>query len=209
MVIPVQAQGTSWILRPIEVLVRDLTGDVRVLNSQGKSVAAVAGAKVQSSDSVVVSRRSRLELEFPNVAQVKLGPDTDLKVEEFLQAPVPFSLPKKNDGSEPSATRIALGLIRGDVSFVLRTLATERGSAFSIETDAGVLFATSGAFALRFEKSERGFALLSVKVASGEVRFEPRGERPVAVLPGMEKMYSVEPEAGGRAIRVREFSSRR
>ncbi len=201
--------ANGWLLRPVEFMVRDGVGTCHLIDVEGKKLPAAAGVRIGPGTALATERRSRFELEFPNGMRVRLGAETYVKVDEFLQAPVASTGAKREDRKEPSTSQAALSLRNGDVFVELRELAIERGSSFSITTDAGVLSARSGSFGLRLERSAKGFALLTLRTTTGSVDFEPIGGRLLTIPEKSERMYAIEPTDGGSGFRVREFSANR
>lgn len=201
--------ASGWLLRPVDFAVREVMGTCQVTQPDGKKTAALAGLKIGAGTSLSTARRSRLELEFPNGMLLRMGAETQLKIDDFLQSPIPVSAQKREAGAEPSTSKTELALRGGEVSVELKALATDRGSSFSIETDAGVLRAKAGSFGIRIERSEKGFALLTIRTNSGTVEFEPMGGKVSAIPEKSERSFAVEPNLGVGGYRVREFTGGR
>ncbi len=200
---------SSWLLRPADVMIRDLVGTASVAVEGGRKTALVLEAKLRSGSFLSSGRRSRVDLGFSNGASVRLGSETELRIDEYLQSPVSGTGLKRDSTMEPSTSKMEMSLHQGEITVTLKTLDAERGSSFVLETIAGNVRAKAGVFAIRLERSEKGYALLTIRSEKGDLSFEPEGGPPVQLQAGAERKFSIEPVDGKRAFRVKIFDSTR
>lgn len=162
--------------------------------------------RVRVDSRLITGRRSLATLAFSNGAILELGPDSEIEVEELLQAPFTTSLKPAEWKAEPSVSRTRLRLVRGEARVSVKRLLSARGSSFAIVTAAGVASVDEGSLRVQVRMTEFGIGLSVVELTQGGGGvFEPAGGAPRALSAGQRTQWSVETDPATRVPRVTEF----
>jgi len=106
-------------------------GDRTAPLKDNDSIAMGATVKTAAGSSIV--------LLFSNGASVRLGPETELVVEQFLQDPFSARVNLATLAEEPTVSRTHLRLVRGEIVGHVKGLKRAQGSSFSVRTPVGVM----------------------------------------------------------------------
>lgn len=202
---PVPVRGAEAVLtRPGQLTIAAVTGE---LNIRAGDVLRPAKAedRVRVDSRLSSGRRSLVTLTFSNGAALELGPDSEVEVEELLQAPFSTALKPAEWKTEPSVSRTRLRLIRGEARVTVKRLLAARGSVFAVATPAGVATIDEGALRVQARMTEIGLGLCVVELTQGSGAFEPEGGEARALAAGKRTQWSVETDAAGKRNRVTEL----
>lgn len=191
--------------RPGQLTVTAVTGELSV--RAGENVRpAKSDDRVRVDSRLITGRRSLATLAFSNGAILELGPDSEIEVEELLQAPFTTSLKPAEWKAEPSVSRTRLRLVRGEARVSVKRLLSARGSSFAIVTAAGVASVDEGSLRVQARMTEFGIGLSVVELTQGGGGvFEPAGGAPRALSAGQRTQWSVETDPATRTPRVTEL----
>lgn len=131
-----------------QIVAARVEGIVVVANG-GRAEPLGQGGVVAIGTTVRTGSDSSVVLLFSNGASVRLGADTELIVEQFLQDPFAATTDLTALAEEPSASRTHLRLVRGELVGQIKRLRFAQGSEFGIATPVGVMSAPldrAGAF---------------------------------------------------------------
>jgi hypothetical protein len=191
--------------RPGQLTVTAVTGELSV-RAGGNVRPAKSDDRVRVDSRLITGRRSLATLAFSNGAILELGPDSEIEVEELLQAPFTTSLKPAEWKAEPSVSRTRLRLVRGEARVSVKRLLSARGSSFAIVTAAGVASVDEGSLRVQVRMTEFGIGLSVVELTQGGGGvFEPAGGAPRALSAGQRTQWSVETDSATRAFRVTEL----
>lgn len=191
--------------RPGQLTVTAVTGELSV-RAGGNVRPAKSDDRVRVDSRLITGRRSLATLTFSNGAILELGPDSEIEVEELLQAPFTTSLKPAEWKAEPSVSRTRLRLVRGEARVSVKRLLSARGSSFAIVTAAGVASVDEGSLRVQVRMTEFGIGLSVVELTQGGGGvFEPAGGAPRALSAGQRTQWSVETDPATRVPRVTEF----
>ena len=166
---------------------------------------AKAEERVRVDSRLATGRRSLATLAFSNGAILELGPDSEVEVEELLQAPFTTALKPAEWKAEPGVSRTRLRVIRGEARVTVKRLLTARGSAFVIVTPAGAASVEEGALRAQVRMTEVGIGLCAVELTQGSATFLPEGGAAQALATGRRTQWSVEIDPVARRTRVAEL----
>lgn len=179
------------------VLAAQVKGTV-TMKVKGVSTDLRLESAVPAPATVNTGPESQAVLVFSNGVTLQLGANTELVLDEFLQDPFggPVSVAQLKE--EPSVSRTNLALNRGDIVGSVPTLKSDRGSAFTVRTPAGVADVRSGVFRVALVRTEGGHARFTLSSVDSVVRFSrasaagaTRDANEVIVRPGQEIDVSV------------------
>lgn len=191
--------------RPGSVVVADATGDVAVVGLEPRRVVKTDD-RLRVGATLATGRRSMVSLLLSNGAQVQLGAESELELEEFGQAPVSNSVKFAELKQEPSVSRTRLRLARGNVTLVVKPLNLARGSSFSLAVPAGMVRASEGTIHAMLQMSDLGLGVCHVEVKSGKVEFEAAGTTGfVAVPAGRRLAFALDVDKATGAVKLSEM----
>lgn len=190
--------------RPGQIAVSALTGEA-FLTEAGKRRPAKVEERVRVDTTVATGRRSLVSLAFSNGAVLELGPDSELEVEELLQAPY-SSYPKPETlKEEPSLSQTRVRLVRGDLRLTVKPLKVERGSTFTVVLPAGQARVAEGAFYALASMTEARLGMCAVELSRGAAEFELPGAAPAKIPVGRRLAFAVEVDRITGAVKVGEM----
>lgn len=190
--------------RPGQLTVTAVTGELNVRTSDAVKPGK-AEERVRADSRLLTGRRSLATLAFSNGAILELGPDSEVEVEELLQAPFTTALKPAEWKAEPSVSRTRLRVIRGEARVTVKRLLAARGSAFLIVTPAGTASIGEGALRAQVRMTEIGIGLCAVELTQGAASFEPEGGAARPLEAGRRTQWSVEIDPAARRTRVAEL----
>ena len=191
--------------RPGQLTVTAVAGELSVRAGE-KLKPAQVDDRVRVDSRLISGRRSLATLTFSNGAILELGPDSEIEVEELLQAPFTTSLKPVEWKAEPSVSRTRLRLVRGEARVSVKRLLSARGSVFAIVSAAGVASVDDGLLRVQVRMTELGIGLCVVELTRGGGGFfEPAGGAPRALSAGQRTQWSVETDSATRVPRVTEL----
>jgi len=201
----VSIRGAEAVLtRPGQLTVTSVTGELTVRAGDGvRPVKAEERVRVDSRLSS--GRRSLATLTFSNGATLELGPDSEVEVEELLQAPFSTALKPAEWKAEPSVSRTRLRLIRGEARVAVKRLLAVRGSVFAVATPAGVATVDEGVLRVQARMTEIGLGLCVVELTQGAGALELEGGEVRALAAGIRTQWSVETDSVTKRNRVTEL----
>ena len=197
--------GAETVLtRPGQLTVTAVTGELAVRTGDVVKPAK-AEDRVRVDSRLISGRRSLATLAFSNGATLELGPDSEVEVEELLQAPFSTALKPVEWKAEPSVSRTRLRLIRGEARVTVKRLLAARGSVFAVATPAGVATVDEGSLRVQARMTEIGLGLCGVELVQGAGFFEPEGAAARALEAGRRTQWSVEVDTAAKRSRVTEL----
>lgn len=146
-------------------------GEVQKISDGGQAVALKDGDLVVQSDSVATGKGASVVLVFQNGSSVRLGPDSRLKIEDFLMDPLdePISNPSALK-EEPSKSKTTLNLSYGEMVGDVKKL--NSSSSYSIKTPVGAAGIRGTIYRIVFRPSSDGKAFFQIQTAEGLVVME-------------------------------------
>jgi hypothetical protein len=190
--------------RPGTIIVADLSGTATALNGdQRKSLKQ--DDRLRVGGTVTTERRSIATLLFSNGASVQIGPETELEVEEFGQAPVSGNPKYAELKEEPTISRTRLRLAHGDVHATVKPLKTARGSTFTLTLIAGTLRIREGTFRAMVRMSELGLGVCNLELQNGAADFEPLGGKFAPLVAGKKLAFAIEQDKATGAVKLGEM----
>ena len=201
----VSIRGAEAVLtRPGQLTVTSVTGELTV--RAGDVVRPVkAEERVRVDSRLSSGRRSLAILTFSNGATLELGPNSEVEVEELLQAPFSTALKPAEWKAEPSVSRTRLRLIRGEARVTVKRLLAARGSVLAVVTPAGVATVDEGSLRVQARMTEIGLGLCVLELTQGSGAFEPEGGEVRALAAGKRTQWSVETDSVTKRNRVTEL----
>ena len=156
---------------PGVVLVAKVEGRVE-MTLNGQVTALAVDAQIPQAAKVVTFENSSVVLVFSNGATTKLGAETELILEEFLQDPFGATIKVAELQEEPSASVTSLRLNRGELVGDVKKLKYGQGSSYTIKTPVGAAGIRGTTFRIVFRPSGTGQAFFSLTTATGNVVFQ-------------------------------------
>jgi hypothetical protein len=182
------AQGPEIDLpRPGSILVLDLTGEATIVTPE-QTRKLKADDRVRVGASVATGRRSVVTLAFSNGTSVQLGPEAEIEIEEFGQAPVTNPGKFTEIKAEPTLSRTRLKLVRGDITVNVKPLKIARGSSFVLSTLAGNLRTGEAAFRAMLRVHDLGLGVCTIDVQTGAAEFDVVGSAGYAPVAAPRKL---------------------
>lgn len=201
---PAASAAEPALTRPGQLTVSAITGELSVRSGEVVRPAK-ADERVRADSRLVTGRRSLATLAFSNGATLELGPESEVEVEELLQAPFTTVLKPAEWKVEPSVSRTRLRVIRGEARVTLKRLLAARGSAFLLVTPAGTASVEEGALRAQVRMTEIGIGLCAVELTQGAATFETEGGSARALEAGRRTQWSVEIDPVAQRRRVTEL----
>ncbi len=191
--------------RPGQMWLAEVTGDVEVA-AGGKARKAKTDEAVKAESVVTTGRRALATLLLSNGTTLKLAPESELEIEEYLQAPYSGGGKAADLKEEPSVSRTRVTLRRGEVRVTVKPLKAARGSAFALALPAGTVRTTQGAFYAMARIHDLGLGVCNVELESGAAEMELAGKAegtPATKLaPGQRTAWAIEVDKATGAVTV-------
>ena len=188
------APATNKLLAPGAIIVTQVSGVVN-MTANGTSTSLRVDSAVPQNAKINTAVNSSVALVCSNGAMIKLGADTELVVEEFLQDPFGATFRVAELVVEPSISRIRLALNRGELVGNVKRLKHDQGSSFTVQSPVGTagIRGSPANFRLVFRPSGVGQASFSLSSAMGSVSFQQpsRGDDGILVPVGQEIAVTV------------------
>jgi hypothetical protein len=146
-------------------------GNVEAINHTDQSVAPLHNDDLlYQGYSVRTAEDASIVLIFSNGACLRLGHNTELSIDEFLQNPFPEAeLAVDKLTKEPSTSSTRLRLARGEI--IGQVVKLQPGSSHTISTPVGAAGIRGTAFRHVFQRNAAGNAVFSSATDEGEVLF--------------------------------------
>lgn len=190
--------------RPGQIAVSALSGEA-FLTEAGRRRPAKVDERVRIDTTVTSGRKSLVSLAFSNGTVVELGPDSELEIEELLQAPFP-SYPKPETlKEEPSVSQTRVRLVRGDLRLTVKPLKVDRGSTFTVAMPAGQARIAEGSFHAFVNMTEARIGMCTAEVTRGAAEFELPGATAAKMPVGRRLAFAVEIDRFSGAVTVGEM----
>ena len=170
---------------PGVVLVAKVEGRAE-MTVNGQTSALAVDQQIPQAAKVVTYTDASVVLVFSNGATTRLGADTELILEEFLQDPFGATVKVSELQDEPSASVTSLRLNRGELVGEVKKLKYGQGSSFTVNTPVGAAGIRGTTFRIVFRPSGTGQAFFSLTTATGNVVFQQgqQGQTGAAPTPG-------------------------
>jgi hypothetical protein len=170
-----RAQAPDVVLsRPGQITVTAVTGEAK-LTLAGQTRPVKVDDRVRADAQVATGRRSLVSLLFSNGATLELGTESEIEIEELLQAPFTAAGKPETYKVEPSVSRTRVRVIRGDVRVGVKPLQVARGSTFVVGLPAGNVRVAEGAIYALVRMTEAGIGFCAIEHDRGAAEFEPAG----------------------------------
>lgn len=168
----------------------------------GQRRLAKVDERVRVESLVASGRKSLASLAFSNGALLELSPESEIEVEELLQAPFSGNAKPELMKEEPSVSRTRIRLIRGEVRVTVKPLQVSRGSVFLLTTPAGNARIAEGSFYAMVRMTEVGIGMCAVVLERGTGEFEPVGGNWAKLPSGSRLAFAVEVDRTGGAVKI-------
>lgn len=130
---------------------------------------------VEQSATVRTHAEGSVVLVFSNGATTKLGNDTELVIDEFLQDPFNATVKVSDLDKEPSPSRTKLSLNRGEIIGDVKQLRHDQDSSFTVQTPVGAAGIRGTIFRIVFRPQANGQAFFTLTTQTGRVDYAPPG----------------------------------
>lgn len=171
----VYAQAPDVVLtRPGQITITAVTGEAKVTMA-GQTRPAKVDDRVRADAQVATGRRSVASLLFSNGATLELGTESEIEIEELLQAPFTAVGKTETFKEEPSVSRTRVRVVRGDVRLAVKPLKVTRGSMFVVALPAGSVRVAEGSIYALVRMTEAGIGFCALEHERGSAEFEPAG----------------------------------
>ena len=188
--------------RPGQCVVEKLLGEATAAVGDRRQPLR-AEERVPADATVRTAPRTLLTLALSNGTRLELGPDSELVLEELLQAPFPAGTKVAALPQEPSVSQTRLRLAAGELRLQVKPLRAAQGSFLTVATPAGSLRLNGGAARLQVRVTAAGFGWCGLEVTDGTGEFERvGGSGPVALAAGSRLDFSFESDGAGGARAV-------
>jgi hypothetical protein len=181
-------------------------GTIKVARVVGKATKTVGGTETElkKEDTVeqsavvrTVGDKSSLVLAFSNGATTRLGGETELVIDEFLQDPFKDDVRPSKIDAEPTPSRTKLSLNRGELVGDVKTLKLDQDASFTVTTPVGAAGVRGTVFRIVFRPSGTpGQAIFQLTTAAGLVDFGANatasGTAKLDIPQGQEISFSVD-----------------
>lgn len=163
------------------------SGKILVAKVSGKATKKVNGVVTDLAVNMYVEQSATVNtgagdssviLLFSNGATTKLGADTELVIDEFLQDPFADlgTVKVKELEKEPSPSRTKISLNHGELVGDVKALLYDRGSEFTVQTPVGAAGIRGTVFRIVFRPGTNGQAFFQLTTASGRVDYTQPGQ---------------------------------
>lgn len=191
--------------RPGQITVTALTGEATVTTA-GQTRPAKIDDRVRVDARVATGRRSLVSLTFSNGAVLEVGTDSEVEIEELLQAPHAGLVKPEAMKAEPSVSRTRVRLVRGELRLAVKPLLVARGSLFVVALPAGGVRVDEGALYALARMTETGLGLCALECDRGTAEFEPAGGgAPVKLPVGRRREFAVEVDRRTGEVKLGEM----
>lgn len=190
--------------RPGQIVVTSLSGEAS-MTVAGQRRPLKLEDRVRVDAVVATERKSLLSLTFSNGVVIELGPETELAIEELLQAPFLATVKPEAMKEEPSVSRTQVRLGRGEVRLAVKPLKVSRGSAFIVAMQAGNARVEEGAFYAMVRMTDAGIGMCAIELTRGAAEFEVAGAGAAKVPVGRRLAFAVEVDRVTGAVKVGEM----
>lgn len=205
---PWAAAAEVILSRPGQCVVEKLLGEATA--SVGSQRRPLRAEERVPADAVMrTARRALLTLALSNGTRLELGPESELTLEELLQAPFSAGTKVAALPQEPSVSQTRLRLGAGDLRLQVKPLRAAQGSSLAVVTPAGTLRLTGGAARLQVRLTAAGFGWCGVEVTEGTGEFERTGGSAAPLAAGARLDFSFETDAAGTVRAVEAAPPRR
>jgi hypothetical protein len=168
-------------------------GKILVAKVSGKATKTINGAVTnlekemdieQSAKINTVGSDSSVVILFSNGATTRLGGDTELVIDEYLQDPFTAQIKVKEMDKEPTPSRTKLRLNRGELVGDVKKLRLEDNASFTVQTPVGAAGIRGTVFRIVFRPSANGQAFFQLSTASGLVQLSQPGQNTTVTASG-------------------------
>ena len=155
------------------------------------------GDDLTESDTVTTGKDSSIVLVFMNGSSIKLGPDSELSIDEFKMDPLAAGTQVKMAGiaEEPSSSVTLLNLSHGELVGNVRKLHT--GSAYTVKTPVGAAGIRGTTFRIVFIPDKDGKAFFTVSTAEGKIVMQGVTKEEIPIPAGKEVVVTADVPAPG------------
>jgi hypothetical protein len=164
------------------ILVAKVVGSVKITHA-GITHAVERDDRVLNAATLTTEPGASAVLVFSNGATLELAADTSLTIERYLQDPFTETINVSRMTQEPSASRLHLKLLRGEVVGHVKQLNLDRGSSFRLETPLGdvKLLDGHGVFRVAFRQVPSGQGTFQLSSATGVIALVQGGDDSKAI----------------------------
>ncbi len=153
-----------------QIILARVTGQVTLTNkADGSTRPAVNDERITAGIIVSTAAESSLVLIFSNGSTINLRGDSVLDIEQFLQDPFSKDFRMAEATTEPSVSTTRLKLSRGELIGNVKTLNTNAGSSFTVDTPVGAAGIRGTTFRIVFRPDGTGRAFFSITTVEGNV----------------------------------------
>jgi hypothetical protein len=205
--------GPAGLGAPVPDVVITRPGQIAIASITGEVAATVAGQRrtpkvddrVRADTVVTTGRKSLVSLAFSNGVVLELGPESELEVEEFFQAPFAGSPKLETMKAEPSVSRARVRLVGGELRLAVKPLQVARGSWLVVSLPAGNARIDEGSFYAMVRMTDAGIGMCAIELERGTAEFELAGAAYAKVPAGRRLAFAVEIDRGTGAVKVGEM----
>lgn len=138
-----------WGASPVIAVVSEPVGFVKTVDGQAwvlsgdKKTSAVAGAALQTGDTIQTDAKASMGITFKDNTIMSLGPETTIVIDEYLFAPGSGDL------------KLGASLSRGTLNYISGLIAKLRPDAVNIKTPTGTIGVRGTHFLAKVEPTEK------------------------------------------------------
>ncbi|MSU23718.1 MAG: hypothetical protein EXS32_07840 [Opitutus sp.] len=185
-------------------------GDVNAVSRANQSVTPLHNDDLLSQGyTVKTGVEASIVLVFSNGAAIRLGADTEVSIDEFLQEPFPGDeLAMSKLEKEPTKSSTKLRLTHGELTG--HVLSLRAGSTHTINTPVGAAGIRGTTFRHAYRLNPNGNAVFASATEEGDVSFTAIGGQTAAITAALEITGRVRPgrRGGGVQFTTHEITRR-
>ena len=185
-------------------------GTIVAARVQGKVIKTVDGdvaevvveTALPPSTKISTGPNSSVVLAFSNGAMIKMGENSELVIEEFLQEPFSGTVAVSKLNEEPSESKTKLRMDRGELIADVKKL-KRKDDGFTVQAVAGLITTRGGVFRVLFRPISNTQASFQATTASGRVEYSSTSGATRTPIPeGQEIAFTIDltPDGQGKTL---------
>lgn len=196
------AEANQADMAPSSILVARVSGVVTVSDPEtGQFRSLTRGMRLGQGVTINSAADGTAILLFSNGSTLTVKANTQVAIDEYLQAPAPEESPAQLESrdAEPSTSKTRLRLLEGDIVGSVKRLNTDEGSSFEINSPIGTAGIRGTSWSMSVRITQDG-ATGSFGIAVGNGFFIPLGGAEQLVGTGVEVMIGLSTDADGNPV---------
>ena len=153
-----------------QIRAKRVVGEVTVTDKATNATQPLVNDALVSQGSIVTTGKgASVVLNFSNGANINLGTDSSLDIQQFTQDPFGTAIHADTITEEPTTSQTRLQLIHGELVGKVAKLKTTEGSSFNITTPVGAAGIRGTTFRIVYRPDGTGKAFFSLTTLEGNV----------------------------------------